>query len=72
MLNNKKITMTADSIVDGAKIANFVATYDVDKMKLSFISRNLDDEACKANKEIVRKDRADFEDFAYSLQDSFE
>jgi hypothetical protein len=66
---NKKITIVADTVIDEAKIANYIAVLNVDTGELSIASRNIDNEACKANREVVRADRAEFEDFAYKLQD---
>ena len=69
MLNNKRMTIVADTVVDEVKIATYGATLDIMTGELFLTSRNVDNEACKVNKDIVRSDRAEFEDFAYMLQD---
>lgn len=70
MLNNKKITIVADSNVDDVKIATFGAVLDVNNMELSMTGRYIDKEACKSHRDIVRDDQAEFEDYAYALQDT--
>lgn len=70
MLNNQRITIIADTVVDDVKIASYGAVLDVTNNKLSLTSRNIEEETCKAYKETVRADRAEFEDFAYELQDT--
>lgn len=69
MLNNKRLTIMGDTVLDDVKIASYGAILNLDNMDLSFTSRQVDKEACKLNKEIVRADQAEFEDFAYALQD---
>ena len=69
MLNNKKITIVADSNVDDVKIATFGAVLDINNMELSMTGRYIDKDACKSYRDIVRADQAAFEDYAYSLQD---
>lgn len=69
MLSNTRITIVADTVVDEAKIASFGAILNLDNMELSLTTRHIDKEACKVHKEIVRADQAEFEDYAYALQD---
>lgn len=69
MLNNKRITIVAETLLDGEKIASYGAILNLDDMDLSLTSRQIDKEACKFNKEIVRADQAEFEDYAYMIQD---
>lgn len=74
MLNGKRLTIVSDSVVQvddekEIKAATFGAILDIDTMKLSFTSRHIDEEACKKYRDHVRKDQADFEDYAYDLQD---
>ena len=69
MLNNKRLTIIADTVVDENKIATFGAVLDLDDMDLSFTSRYIDKEACKIHRDMVRKDQAEFENYAYNLQD---
>lgn len=70
MLNNHRITIVADTVVDEVKIASYGAILNVDTGELSLTNRNIDNEACKTYKEMVRADRAEFEDFAYAVQDA--
>ena len=69
MLNNKRINILANTVIGEEKIATYGAILNVDTGELSLTSRNIDDEACKANRDMVRADRAEFEDLAYKLQD---
>lgn len=71
MLGKKKITISADTIVDEVKIATHAAILEIDDNDLSLYTRQLDKEACKIHKEIVRADRAEFEDFAYAMQEQY-
>lgn len=69
MLNNKRLTIVAETVLDDEKIASYGAILNLDTMELSLTSRHVDEEACKLNKELVRADRAEFEDYAYMIQD---
>lgn len=69
MLSNKRLTIVAETILDDAKIASYGAVLNLENMELSLTSRYLDKEACKVNREIVRADQAEFEDYAYLIQD---
>ena len=69
MLNNHKISIIAESVVDGVKIASFSASMDANTAELRLGVSHIDREACKNNRNIVRDDQKKFEDFAYSLQD---
>lgn len=69
MLNNHKISIIAESVVDGVKIASFSASMDANTAELRLGVNHIDREACKNNRDIVRDDQKTFEDFAYSLQD---
>lgn len=69
MLINKKINILADTILDEKKIATHGAVLDTDKLTVAMSSRNIDNDACKVYRDIVRADRAEFEDFVYDLQD---
>lgn len=70
MLNNQRITIVADTVVDDVKIASYGAILNMDTGELSLTNRNNDNHACKIYKDTVREDRTKFEDFAYMLQDS--
>lgn len=69
MLNGTRLTIVADSVVNDIRIATFGAVLNLDDMELSLTSSHIDKELCKINRDIVRKDQADFEDYAYDLQD---
>lgn len=69
MLDNKRLTIVADTVVDDVKIARFGAVLNLDNLELSMSSSYLDKDACKTHKEIVRADQATFEDYAYEVQD---
>lgn len=69
-LNNKRLTIVAESIVDDKKIASYGAILDLNNMDLSLTNRHINKEACKIHKDVVRADQAEFEDYAYMLQDS--
>lgn len=71
MLGKKKITISADTIVDEVKIATHAAILEIEDNDLSLYTRQIDKEACKIHKEIVRADRAEFEDFAYAMQEQY-
>lgn len=71
MLSTKKITISADTVVGEAKIATHAAILDIEKNDLSLYCRQIDKEACKEYKEVVRADRAEFEDFAYAMQKQY-
>lgn len=66
---SKKIIITGNTVVDEVEIASYSAVLNTNDMDLSLISRYVDKEACKIHKDIVRADQAEFEDYAYSLQD---
>lgn len=72
MLNNKRITIVADTTVDDVKIASYGAIIDMSTGEVNLTSRNIDNHACKVYKELVRTDRAEFEDLAYDLQDKLQ
>lgn len=69
MLTNKRITIVAETIVDEVKIASYGAILNMDTGELSLTSRNIDNDACKEHRDVVRAERAEFEDFAYMVQD---
>ena len=70
MLTNHRITIVGDTLIDDVKIASFGAILNIDTMDLSLTTRYIDTEACKINRDTVRSDQKEFEDFAYNLQDT--
>lgn len=69
MLNNKRLTIVSDSTIDDVKIASYGAILDLETMDLSLTTRYIDKYACKIHKDAIRADQAEFEDYAYSVQD---
>lgn len=69
MLTNKRLTIVSDTVIDDVKIASFGAILNLDTMELHMTSRHIDRDACKTYKDVVRADQAEFEDYAYSVQD---
>lgn len=72
MLTNMKISITADTIVDEARIATYGAVIEIENKDVSFYARQSDKPLCKVHRDVVRKDQAAFEDFAYALQEQVE
>lgn len=68
-LENKKLTITADTMIGDSKIVGYGAVIDLGTGKMNIFERRGDAELIKENRDIVREDRAEFEDFAYSVQD---
>lgn len=69
MLNNKRITITADTEIEGEKIATFGAILDLASFEVSMTGRYINKDACKTHRDVVNTDRMDFEDQVYALQD---
>ena len=69
MLTNTRITILGDTVVDETVIATYGAVVDMNNYEVTFTSRNIDNEACKQHRDVVRADRAEFEDSVYKLQD---
>lgn len=69
MLNNHRISILADTVVDDTKIASFTASLDATTGDMTLATRHIDKEACKTYREVVRRDQKTFEDRAYSIQD---
>ena len=69
MLSNKKLVFTANTTVGEKDIVKHIASIDVCTDDVSFAHQFLDKEACKEHRGIVRKAQAEFEDWAYDLQE---
>lgn len=70
MLKNKKVTIEAKCVVDGAEISGFRAIFDPENQgDLTFLPYQINKEACKEHRNTVRKDQAEFEDYAYQVQE---
>lgn len=68
-LTNNRLTIVAETVVDDVKIASYGAILDLNTMGMSLSTRNIDEHACKIYRDTVRADRAEFEDFAYEVQE---
>lgn len=69
MLNEKTLTVSANVVIDGKAIARFIGVVDMNEHKVTFADRIVDSSACKEHREVVREDRAAFEDEVYAIQD---
>lgn len=69
-LSNNRLTIVADTVVDDVKIASYGAILNLDTLGMSLSARNIDEHACKVFRDVVRADRAAFEDFAYEVQEA--
>lgn len=69
MLEGKRISLVADCVINGENIATFAAVIAGKDMKMVMTDRQVNDEACKEYRDMVRADRAAFEDYAYMVQD---
>lgn len=70
LTKTKKITIEGKSVVDGVKIATFMASIDSEcPSDISFSSYQNNKAAYKDNRVAVRADEAEFEDYVYSIQD---
>ena len=66
----KNITITGESMVDGKQAEGYSATINSDNPEdITFSSWQTDKDLYKANRTQCRKDKADFEDTAYLVQD---
>ena len=70
MIANKRISITANTNIGENEIATYGAVIHAETNDISFYTRYVDKDACKDNRDMVRKDQAEFEDFAYSIQES--
>lgn len=68
MLTNRTLTLAADTIVNDVKIATFGAVLNIEAGRINFVERHINEEACEEYRDIVRADRAAFEDFAYDVK----
>ena len=68
-LSNKRLTIVGETVVDDVKIASFGAILNLDDMGMSLTTRKIDEHACKIYRDTVRADQAEFEDFAYEVQE---
>lgn len=70
LMKSEKITITGESVVDEKAIAGFQVAIDSnDPENINFSSWQTDKKACKENRDTVRADQAQFENYAYAKQD---
>lgn len=71
MLETKKsITITGHSVIDGKRAAEYRASIDeTSPENMIMTNSQLDKEVYKENRVQCRKDAAEFEELAYSIQD---
>lgn len=69
MLKGKKISLEAKTVVNDVEICKYVAIIPEDSSGVTFLTQMIDKDACKEHRDIVREDRADFEDWAYAIQE---
>ena len=73
MLSTNKILIESKCVVDGKEIAGFRAMFNTDAPEeMSLLPYQIDKAACKEYRDVVRSDQAEFEDYAYAIQDKFE
>ena len=68
-LNNKRLAIFAATVVNDVKIVEYTAAMDLETGRMNISERRGDCELLKEYRDVVREDRAEFENFAYSVQD---
>lgn len=67
----QKTTLEGKSVINGAVVSVFTASINSeDPNQITFSSAQINKPAYKENRVAVRADEAEFEDYAYSIQDS--
>lgn len=64
-LNNKRVSITAETLQDSTRIANYSAILDVASKKITLTVTHSDD----VYKETTRADQEEFETYAYAVLD---
>jgi hypothetical protein len=54
------------------RIAEFIASLNLETKEVTFAVRHLNKDLCKKHRDIVRADQASFEDFIYKTQDKLQ
>lgn len=67
MLSTKKITIEANTVVDEKMIHCHRAIISGDEVTM--LPYQIDKAACKEHRVVVREDQAEFEDYAYDMQE---
>ena len=66
----QKTTLKGESVIDGIVVSVFTASIDSeDPNQITFSSTQINKTVYKENRVAVRADEAEFEDYAYALQD---
>ena len=66
----KNITITGRSVVNGIEVAGYQATINSENPEnLNMSNWQVKKDIYKLNRELCRKDQADFEDVVYAIQD---
>ncbi len=68
MLKNRRIVLSAEVVVNDARIATLGAIIDTETGKVQFGHKFTHSEACEEHRDTVREDRNAFEDFVYDLK----
>lgn len=71
MLTKRRITLESMTTVNDVDICRHIAIISEDNTEVTFFTRMLDKQACKEYRDILRSDRAEFEDWAYDIQDRY-
>ena len=67
---NKKIILTGESVIEGVSVEGYQAQISSSNPKdITLSSWQNNKELYKANRTICRADEAEFEDYAYRIQD---
>lgn len=69
-LSNTKVSVMADTVVDGVKVASYSATVNVDTTEVTVTTRYTSSDAYEAHKAVIEADRDDFVKFAMDVQKS--
>lgn len=70
MLNNNKLNLSADSVVNDVKICSFVAVVGLDNFRVQIGERRLNEEAYEEYRDIVSDNRKAFEDLVYGVKNT--
>lgn len=68
-LTKKRLFVQASTVVNDVKVVEFTAAMDLEAGKMNIAERRGDGDLLKEYRDVVREDRAEFENFAYSVQD---
>ena len=66
MIANKRIVISADSIINEVTIATHSAVITTNDKKMYMTSQYLDKDACNNNLDAVKADQQTFEDYVHS------